>query len=303
MNLRKHILSNMKSYFDSRSNKSWIDRYEQSRKNIDHDESWLTLVSMFMLFDDQKSLNERERISSFCKLMNLSGFKKNINIDSIRHISIEKVLPEIMDYKAYLYELLEKGAVHLYPDLNEIMKDRNLRRMAANDEGYSLEGNTNIDVQIEFEYEGKTKLLFIKSNFLSDIDVNTKYNPVRNQIISNIDSMIECVLYNELSFEDVYFAMLSPKVFRTMLYGDKKETLLESFSPTNSRLYCYLMNDYRDKNNLKRDLPHRELKEEDWERIVDRIGWLTFEDIYNCSVKQEAYEHEFKNYFIERNLT
>jgi len=112
---------------------------------------------------------------------------------------------------------------------------------------------------------------------MSDISYNIRYNPVRDQIIRNIDNGIEMVD----EFKDFYFFLLTPKVFRTDQYGGSKQTGLTNFIPDKSRLYCYKMNEYKDPKNLRRTLPHRKhLSSSNWNTISNNLGWITFEDIY-----------------------
>lgn len=299
MNHTNQILRDIKYYFTESTYTKWVQIYKESLNNISHDEPWLTLVSLYTLFGDQQNLSSSNIINAFKELLTISGFKTNINVDKIEQISLEKILPEIKVYREYLYDLLKKGTFHLYPDRNKEMSKRLVGRKA------SLEGNTNLDAHIVFSYSGKKKYLFIEAKYLSDIDTKTSYNPVRNQIIRNIDAMIDFALNNEIPLEDVYFSMLTPKVFRTELYGGNKPFLLESFTPTRSRFYCFIMNEYRDYKNIKRDLPHRELSDKDWKLISERVGWITFDDIYNCAVKFNTitvYNQKFKEFFSERNL-
>jgi hypothetical protein len=299
MNFEKEILNVIKYYFEGNTDTKRSDAYKESLKNIYHDESWLTLVSLYVLFGDQQNLSSKNCIDAFKKVLNNSGFGANVSIDEIKKVSLEKVLPEIIRYREYLYELLKNGVVHLYPDRNKVMNERLINRKA------SLEGNTNLDAQVSFSNNDRNKFLFIEAKFLSDIDTKTKYNPIRNQIIRNIDAMIDFALSNKVSLSDVYFAMLTPKIFRTKEYGGNKSSLLDNFTPTKSRYYCFIMNEYKNYQNIKRDLPHRNLEDKDWKLISNRLGWLTFDDIYSYAVEFNtiANNHkEIKDYFSERNL-
>lgn len=252
--------------------------------NIDHDEPWLTLVSLFSLFGNQVTISP-ENINAFQNILNNSGFIKKIHVDHVIEVSIEKILPEIKKYRHFLYSQLEKGKLHLYPDRNKTIMDRlNGKLNKDNKRSASLEGNTNLDVQIVFEYNNRRKYLFIEAKFLSDIDTKTTYNPVRNQIIRNIDAMLDFVDSKEarihgVTYDDVYFSVLTPKIFRTNEYGGNRSTALDVFTPQRSRYYCYVMDEYRNLDSLKKDLPHRKLSDVEWTSICNNIGWMTFEDI------------------------
>lgn len=299
MNFEIEILNDIKYYFEGNTHFNRIDEYKEKLKNIHHDESWLTLVSLYVLFGNQQNLASKNIIDAFRKVLNNSGFGVNINIDEIKKVSLEKVLPEIIIYRDYLYKLLKKGILHLYPDRNKTMSERLIDGKA------SLEGNTNLDAHVSFSNNDRNQYLFIEAKFLSDIDTKTSYNPIRNQIIRNIDAMIDFALSNRVSLSDVYFAMLTPKIFRTKEYGGNKLSLLDNFTPNKSRYYCFIMNEYKNYQNIKRDLPHRKLDDKDWKLISDRVGWLTFDDIYSCAIEFNTIVNnhkEIEDYFSERNL-
>ena len=68
------------------------------------------------------------------------------------------------------------------------------------------------------------------------------------------------------------------------------------------------MDDYLDSDLLRQDLPHWEgvLKDNDWDLISKRIGWLTFEDMVSKVVPGgtlagETFE-DFKAFFSDRSL-
>lgn len=304
----KHIIDNMQGYFKNNTYEKWKKTYEEKSKNIDHDEPWLTLVALYSLFGDQNNFSNNN-VDAFWDVANASGFRNIVGVDEIVEVSIERILPEIKSYREYLYVLLEDGKLHLYPDRNEIMLKR-LDEYKRNNRQQSLEGNTNLDAQIKFKHNGRMKYMFVEAKFLSDIDTKTTYNPIRNQIIRNIDAMIDFVgseeaKENGITYKDVYFAMLTPKIFRTDKYGGNKMSNLDPFSPHKSRFYSYVMDEYCEACNLIRDLPHRKLGYEDWDAICNNIGWLTFEDVYEFSKRHKTiseYSDQFAWFFKERNL-
>lgn len=291
----------MDAYFVDNDFSKWKERYDTSYKNINHSETWLTLISMYMLFDDQTNLSS-EKIKIAFQSVLTESFKIRINPDEVQRVSLELVLKEIPSYKNFLYEKANIHNYHLYPDIFTEIEKRKIRKTE------SLEGNTHLDAQIIFTEQGRNKYLFIESKFMSDIDTKTTYNPFRNQIIRNIDAMIEFKDKNS-SFEDFYFCLLTPKIFRNKEFGDVKKTKVEIPTHQYSRLYCYKMDEYRNPENLKRDLPHRrgELTDADWKLISDRIGWITFDDIYFYANKfntmNKAYKDKMNEFFKARNLS
>ncbi len=108
--------------------------------------------------------------------------------------------------------------------------------------------------------------VIFEAKVLSDISCQIAFDVMRNQIVRNIDVMLEsnASLQRPLKVrkpECTLFVLLTPKIFR-----DKP----------NTRLYGWLMNDYRGcPENLKRDLPHRTAEE--LAPIPNRLGWMTWE--------------------------
>ena len=144
----------------------------------------------------------------------------------------------------------------------------------------------------------------------SDISYQIKYNPVRDQIIRNIDCGIDYVKQRNYAdnFENFYFILLTPKVFRTNLFGESKKNELSKLGANSSRLYCYKMNEYKNPKFLKSLLPHRKLNNDEWNNISKNIGWLTLEDFglnskLNSTVDDKNEEIMITNFFNERNLT
>lgn len=209
----------------------------------------------------------------------------------------------------FWYNLLQKKNIkHLYPDRDKILNNKLVKKSA------SIEGNTNLDAMIKFKEKGceRTKFLFIEAKYLSDIDTKTTYNAFRNQIIRNLDAMIDfpSVKENEernIEFPDLYFALLTPKIFRTVHYGDNKKGKFDEFDAQQSRFYCYIMNEYRSVDSLKRDLPHRRSNcNIDFNVLESNIGWITFDDMYYSAQKHNTITSnidEFEVFFSQRGLT
>lgn len=101
---------------------------------------------------------------------------------------------------------------------------------------------------------------------LSDVDTKISYDVMRNQIARNIDVMLEPNpgLLGGLEKRKPEYSCLvlvTPHVFKRHPH---------------SRLYGFLMDDYKDPAAIMRDLGHRE--KEKFSSLPARIGWLTFED-------------------------
>ena len=94
-----------------------------------------------------------------------------------------------------------------------------------------VEGSSEIDIVFEHD----EFMVFVEAKLGSDISMSTSYDPQRNQIIRNIDTLIESA-------------------------GDRKPLfwmLVRDEEP--SRAYVHLMNNYKaDPSLLMRDLPHRD---------------------------------------------
>jgi hypothetical protein len=143
-------------------------------------------------------------------------------------------------------------------------------RMAARRKGRdelrrTLEGPTNVDAMIVSPETGFG--LLVEAKALSDISHDVSFDPMRNQIARNLDVMLEPngSLPAPLSGRDPersFFLLVTPQLFID--------------HPT-SRLYGWLMSDYRDNAGaLARDLVHRADR---LEGVRDRIGWVSWERI------------------------
>ena len=288
----------IKEYFNS---PDWEQKYREKLSQIDHDEPWLTLIASYSIFGNQSNFNN-SRLNAINGLLNSAGLKNKFNFTSISKVKVEEKLPEIIEYRKFLKDSLSKENFHLYPDRINTINDK-LEKSNA-----SFEGNTNIDLIIEGISNNRKTTIFIEAKFLSDISYQIKYNPFRDQISRNIDCGIDYVnnkIFAE-DFDDFYFILLTPKVFRTKLFGESKSAL-NKLGENSSRLYCYKMDEYKDFNNLIKSLPHRDLREKDWRKISENIGWLTCEDFRRISKKystiSDTNEADYiEKFFDERNL-
>lgn len=301
--IEKELINNfdkkLKAYFAS---SDWEAKYRDKIKQINHDEPWLTLIACYSIFGNQKTINQSQ-LTAINGLLNSAGLGNRFYFSSISRIKVEEKLPEIKEYRNYLKNIFKKDNFHLYPDRRKIIENK-LKK-----ENASFEGNTNLDLLIEGISNNKKTTIFIEAKFLSDISYQIKYNPVRDQIIRNIDCGIDYVQNKEYAdnFGDFYFMLLTPKVFRSDKFGKNKKTELFELGSDSSRLYCYKMNEYKDFKSLKKLLPHRNLQNEEWKIISNNIGWLTFEDFLenssnNSTIQDSNEKIMIEDFFSARNL-
>lgn len=131
-----------------------------------------------------------------------------------------------------------------------------------------VEGNSEIDVPLDHDQF----LVYVEAKLGSDISMNTKYDPQRNQIVRNIDCLIE------------------KAKGRTPIFW----MLVRDEAPV--RAYVHLMKSYKaDPSLLVRELPHREqaalnvaqnltiLLWSDFSELVSGPGW----DSESAAVKKE----------------
>lgn len=98
-----------------------------------------------------------------------------------------------------------------------------------------LEGHTHIDILIETD----ELIIPIETKFTSDIDYQTTYSCIRNQIARTIDVSMEMAKRPQPP-KKVLFLLCVPR----NLYNK-------------GRYYYYKMRDYEELENLKHDLPHQ----------------------------------------------
>jgi len=301
MKITDYLIENFEKklevYFSSTEPNGWKNKYDT--KNVCHDEPWITLVACYSIFGDQKNISA-ETIEALNRLL-CSDIGKSIEFSRIEHggIKVEKQLSEITSYR----EKMKKDSFHLYPDIIDKIEIKKAQKNA------SFEGNTNVDLIIKGKNKEENNIVcFVEAKFLSDISFQTTYNPVRDQILRNIDCLIDYVRDkdNAVAFKNAYFFLLTPEVFKTEYFGCRKPILKNSFGAEYSRLYCYKMEEYKDWRKLKQALPHRKFDDKDWKTIADNIGWISYENFYEQSkefsiIKKEE-EGMIEQFFKERNL-
>ncbi|MCX6250327.1 MAG: hypothetical protein NTX61_06205 [Bacteroidetes bacterium] len=291
-------------YFTGKTFDDWKRKYDKKPNEFHHDEPWVTLVATYAIFGTQRAMKQGNRIDAFNSLLKSSKLSNTPVMKSIAEIKIEKHLPEIRSFR----ELMKSCAFHYFPDVKKTIENKQSKKNA------SFEGNSHIDLFIRgTSLEGKNICFYIEAKFNSDISHGIRYNPVRNQIIRIIDSAIEFQqksaeeLDKERVIDDFYFLLLTPKIYRTQLYGGNRKTSIEIFQPQKSRLYCYKMDEYKNFRNIMMALPHRvEITESKWKHISGNIGWLTFEDMIKTAQNYNTMDPRAKTmieeFMNERNF-
>ena len=292
----------------------WLKKFkEKAEKNLEHDEPWLTLVSLYGLFGDQKDNKDQKRTvinELFSEIFSIRNGKSSPHFDTLIGAHVEVYLPEIIRYRNYLKDVIfNNKAYHPYHDRLDAIREKLTSKNA------SFEGNTNLDALISGKRKGRDMHVFIEAKYLSDISKDISYVPVRNQIARNIDTAIDLMTKDGKDLEglnDFWFVLLTPGIFRTKKYGGPIHSPIASFIPERSRLYCYKMDDYLNPDLLRKDLPHLDkinggfLDSEQWEIISERIGWLTFEEIADKVISSKTLDEgslgSFEEFFKDRSF-
>ena len=121
-------------------------------------------------------------------------------------------------------------------------------------QGIPLEKHTHIDILIETD----ELIISIEAKFTSDIDYQTTYSCIRNQIARTIDVSMEAAKRAQPP-KKVLFLLCVPRVLHN-----------------ESRYYYYKMKDYENLENLKHDLPHQT---ESFETYFDSAHVIFWEDV------------------------
>lgn len=226
---------------------------------IDKDERFWIATAMMRLLRHKES---RSRLSSV--LASIYGAQPPVGgsweelLDGTIHLYFEALLPSPQGYKRWLADRIDTHPVRYIRDA--------ARRPASDGIRSNLEGPTHVDAIVVVPETGFG--LIVEAKALSDISVDVTFDPLRNQIVRNVDVMPETNerLPKPLSSRDprfTFFLLVTPQIFLD--------------HPT-SRLYGWLMNEYRsDEAALRRDLPHRSIEE--LSGVGRRLGWTSFEAI------------------------
>ena len=169
------------------------------------------------------------------------------------HLFFEPHLPAPVSYRKWLREHISDR--HFVPYVLE----------AAREHGCRFEGPTHADVLVLNETNGFGILVESKVN--SDLSDHISFDLMRNQLARCVDVSLERATRSKRPLnvrdpEKTVVILQTPELFK---------------KNPHSRLYGSLFHSYRnDSQTLARDLPHR--TSYNWERIAQRIGWLTWED-------------------------
>jgi len=192
--IAKHLISSFSKISNYFPSTAWKDKYLKSLTNIEHDEPWLTLIACYSVFGDRSAVSPNA-LNAINEVLGSSRVKNHAVFSELTKVTVEKKLPEIISYREFLKFAYSRENFHLYPDIRA--------KIASKVKGNrSFEENTNLDLFIEGKSNSGKVVCFIEVKFLSDIAYQTTYNPVRDQIIRNVDCGIDYVLNTE---NDVVF--------------------------------------------------------------------------------------------------
>lgn len=159
-----------------------------------------------------------------------------------------------------------------------------------------LEGISEPDVQI---IKNRNFLIVIEAKYLDHLAPDTTYDPKRDQAIRLIDvGSNKAIEEIGLAIKDFYFILLTPR--RVM----RKSNPAESINQVEN--YWGKVQDYIGKTDkIKEMLPYRaELKEEDFMKLTQNIGWIHWEDIADFlgETKRTNQFNSFEQYIIKQLL-
>lgn len=240
--------------FENKTGGYTVDNYREYRQ-AEKDERFFTTKYFVALFESKDKTDKLKKllVKSFGEIPPFERGKEtpaswNSLLDGVE-LMLGKDLPSPKQYKEHLSTSLHKRHFVPYVIEHGTKADKSYRS--------DLEGATQVDAFI-WQKDGIN--ILIEAKFLSDISCNVSYDAARNQIARNIDVMLDCDIEKSL------FLLLTPKYFK-----DQPHT----------RLYGYKMNDYMANHlNLMADLCHRhDIEPYEWKRIVERIAWITWEDL------------------------
>jgi hypothetical protein len=264
-NIDKHISKYKKSIknYESHETKKVFEEDIKLIRQIEKDETFWTASSLMTIF------HSSNRTSELIKLLTIAYGEKP-PLDNFTNwtdcLTGELNLffePNIPSPKVYLDWLKNNATTQNFiPYI--IDKAHNKKGDFRSD----LEGATNVDALIINASNGFA--VIIEAKVLSDISYQVRYDSMRNQIIRNIDVMLSkndnlSTPLNKRIPDNSLFLLLTPK-----LYKDNLRT----------RLYGQTFRDYKnDYRTIQSDLVHRNLDKSQCERISDRMGWITWEDL------------------------
>jgi hypothetical protein len=142
--------------------------------------------------------------------------------------------------RSYTEQLRKSVCNHPVKYLREEAKDKEI-----------LEGNTHVDLALI----NSKLLVLVEVKFTSDIQVDVKFDPIRNQLARLVDAGMEASRGRKL-----VVLLVSPE------WGYKSK----------NRLYCYKVDEYRaSMENVRADIPHRSLGE--ITNTLLGVAWVSLE--------------------------
>ena len=232
-------------------------RVAKTPRQIEKDERFWTITATKNVFDhpSRKEMLTQLLTKTFGSSPPIQGLGSwGECIDGDLQLFFEACLPSPQSYVKWLRANLQDRQIIPY-----VLDAANCNKKRA------LEGATHVDAMFLNVTNGFAWL--IETKVLSDLSCSISFDNYRNQIARNIDVMLDRTSLPGSTFERrdperSLFSLLTPMSFKHY---------------PSSRLYGWLMHEYRDNPNaFERDLPHR--KGTDWAALQKRIGWVTFED-------------------------
>lgn len=119
------------------------------------------------------------------------------------------------------------------------------------------EGDTEVDLTIEL---GRHALVFVEAKHKSPVQMRTKYDETRDQIIRNVD--VGSWHTGQRGFAEFYFILVT---------ADRDP----------NKAHAQLMSRYRpNPDGLRTALPYRDdLTDQDFAALAGRIGWITWDEL------------------------
>lgn len=235
----------------------------KSIRQIEKDETFWTASSLMTIFHSSNRNFELQELLTIAfgekpPLENFSSWKDCLGDDL--SLFFEPYIPSPKGYCDWLKNNIP--AQNFIPYIIDSAKNKN------GDYRSDLEGNTNVDALLLNSTNGFA--VFIEAKVLSDISYLTTYNSMRNQIIRNIDVMLSSNSdltkpLNNRKPDNTLFLLITPQIFK---------------NNPKTRLYGYVFEEYKtNPQQIGKDLAYRNLSRTNCEKISNRIGWITWEDL------------------------
>ncbi|MGE5480365.1 MAG: hypothetical protein ACM3U1_08060 [Chloroflexota bacterium] len=259
-------------------------------RQLEKDETYWTASTFISLFESDHCVDILKKllIKNFGEL---PPFKSDTTWDELLgkredlQLILEAVVPAPKQYRDFLITASRNRI--LIPYMMQQLKPGCLHTRTS-----AFEGSTQVDALIINTKLDKPFCIFIEAKVLSDISPSITYDVMRNQIARNLDVMLtdspgsedhtvkkstkpeeRKSLSKKIDKDNSLFLLLTPRVFK---------------ENPGSRLYGYKMREYKyNPLNINADLIHRK-DITDWNAVADRIGWTTWEDIWEIGDRYNA---------------